>query len=154
MDTLSGESVAARFGRLVSDLAIQAGYDLRPGAGGRAALVNAIPAMSQSAVSRMLDGKTLPMPHQYEAIASALNVDVRNLLLSAGVISAHSWPEASNLDVPSVTTRSQPLSPEEAADAWGITDPSIRSMLINTIEQAISLQHRADQSERGDAGGL
>jgi len=110
--------------------------------------------MSQSAVSRMLDGKTLPMPHQYEAIASALNVDVRNLLLSAGVISAHSWPEASNLDVPSVTTRSQPLSPEEAADAWGITDPSIRSMLINTIEQAISLQHRADQSERGDAGGL
>ncbi|WP_433856748.1 helix-turn-helix domain-containing protein [Streptomyces kronopolitis] len=128
----------------MSEFAKQAGYDLKSGAGGRSALARDIGSMSASAVSRMLDGKTLPMPHQYEGIARAVKTDVRTLLVTAGVISANSWPKDVTTDVRSATPQSPNTSPEEAADAWGITDPGIRSMLIGSIEQAIRLQDEAD----------
>ncbi|MFD8774562.1 XRE family transcriptional regulator [Streptomyces sp. NPDC059916] len=127
----------------MSEFAKEAGYDLRSGAGGRSALARDIGSMSASAVSRMLDGKTLPMPHQFEGIARAVNTDVRTLLVTAGVISPNSWPKDAKANVRSATPRSQITSPEEAADAWGITDPGIRSMLIGSIEQAIRLQAEA-----------
>ncbi|WP_254878541.1 helix-turn-helix transcriptional regulator [Streptomyces sp. NA04227] len=139
-----GETPSARFGALVTDLATKAGYDLSPRAGGKAALARDIGSMSASAVSRMIDGKTLPMPHQLEGIAQALHVDVRTLLVTAGVISDKSWPKDENSQVRSVTQQSQPISPEDAANAWGITDLGIRSMLIGSIQQAIRLQAEVD----------
>ncbi|MFJ1706031.1 helix-turn-helix domain-containing protein [Kitasatospora sp. NPDC088346] len=135
-------STALRFGDAVHAAAERAGYDLRPGAGGRKALAEDV-GMSQSAVGRMLKGETLPHPTQFERIADAVRVELRDLLVRGGVISAES---ANNLPV---RVRSHPISPEEAADAWGITDPVIRRFLLATIAQAISLQ----QESRKEAAG-
>lgn len=142
------EPVAARFGALVTELATRAGYDLTSGSGGRTALAKDI-GMSASAVGRMLDGKTLPMPSQYERIARAVNEPVRNLLVQGGVISAEAWPKTDSTDVRSGISQSQ-LTPEAAADAWNIHDPMIRSMLVSNIHQAIRLQREAHDREHGN----
>ncbi|MEV4613266.1 helix-turn-helix transcriptional regulator [Kitasatospora sp. NPDC049258] len=135
-------STARRFGAAVYTAAERAGYDLRPGAGGRKALADDV-GMSASAVGRMLRGETLPHPAQFERIADAVRIELRDLLVRGGVISAYS---ANNLPV---RVRSHPISPEEAADAWGITDPVIRRFLLATIAQAINLQ----QENRKEAAG-
>ncbi|WP_124273543.1 helix-turn-helix transcriptional regulator [Streptomyces sp. ADI96-15] len=148
-------STAERFGRLITNLAIEAGYNLDSGGGGRSALARDI-GMSPSAVGRMLSGKTLPMPHQLETIARVVHTDVRTLLVTAGVISDRSWPGETNADVLSASQQSQPasLSPEAAADAWGITEPGIRSMLLGSIEHAIRLQEASSRQarDRGETG--
>ncbi|MEU6929038.1 XRE family transcriptional regulator [Streptomyces sp. NPDC046374] len=140
----SSAAKAARFGKLIAELAIEAGYDIRAGMGGRAMLARDIGSMSASAVGRMLDGKTLPMPHQLEPIARTLRADVRTLLVSAGVISNQIWPKDADPHVLSATSRTQPPTPEEAADMWGITEPGIRSMLVGSVTQAIRLQNEVD----------
>jgi transcriptional regulator with XRE-family HTH domain len=147
-DEPPGRTTAQEFGRLVTRLAIDAGYDVTPGAGGRIALSREI-GMSESAVGRMLNGITLPMPSQFEKIAKVLHTDVRNLLVAAGVISREAWPEGVIPDVRSSTTQS-PLSPETYADSWGITDPVIRQTMISNIELAIRLQ-RAQDTEHSAA---
>ncbi|MEU1815219.1 helix-turn-helix transcriptional regulator [Streptomyces roseifaciens] len=144
----AAQTTAQRFGALVVKLATKAGYDLSPGAGGRAALARDI-GMSPSAVGRMVDGKTLPMTHQFEPIARAVGVDVRDLLVVGGVISGRGWPKGANADVLSANSQSTPLSPEDVADMWGITEPGIRSMLISSAEQAIRLQNEADSRNNG-----
>ncbi|WP_019548514.1 helix-turn-helix domain-containing protein [Streptomyces sulphureus] len=144
------ESTAKRFGELITRLAIEAGYNLDSGGGGRSALARDT-GMSASAIGRMLSGRSLPMPSQLESIARAVRTDVRTLLVTAGVISEHSWPHATKPDVLSVTQQSPSLSPEAAADAWGITNPGIRSMLLASIEQAIRLQEASSRKvERGE----
>jgi len=152
METNPEESAAVRFGRLITQLARERGYDMSPGTGGRAALARDLEGMSQSAVSRMLDGKTLPMPSHYELIARVLHTDVRHLLVTARVISPDSWPEGSYPDVRSPNSPPLPLTPEEAADAWGITNPVIRSMLLGNIEQAIRLQREAEGTQAAHNG--
>ncbi|MEU5498447.1 helix-turn-helix domain-containing protein [Streptomyces griseofuscus] len=149
------DQVARRFGALVTEYAQRAGYDVRPGGGGRAALARDL-GMSQSAVGRFLDGKSLPHPQKFASIAQILSIDVRNLLVEAGVISANAWPEGATPDVLSVTPQSQPLTPEAAMDAWGIRDAMIRSMLLSQIHTARQLQARqagedGDSSEGGAA---
>lgn len=150
MDTPE-ETTAEAFGRLVTDLAVKAGYDLTPGGSGRSQLAQDT-GMSVSAIGRMLTGKTLPKPNQFEKIAQAVGTHVHNLLTAAGVISATDWPEEAIPDVRSVTLQS-PLSPQAAADAWGITDPMIRGMLISNIEQAIRLQREATEHAAASTGG-
>lgn len=135
---------AQRFGRLITEAAERAGYDLRPGAGGRVALARAV-GMAPSGVGRMLDGKTLPRPSQFEAIAAALGLDVRALLIQAEIISAGSWTNSTGEGVRSVIT------PEEAADSWGITNPLVRKMLLANIQQAMRLQ--AESDTEGEGGG-
>jgi len=144
------ETAAARFGTLVARLATEAGYDLTSGSGGRKVLAEAA-GMSPSAVSRMVSGETLPRPDQFEGIARAVKTDVRTLLVEARVISANSWPSPTNADVGSPNHPIQPLTPEVAADAWGIDDPMIRGMLISGIEQAIRLQHERNHGASGGA---
>ncbi|MEV5677241.1 helix-turn-helix transcriptional regulator [Streptomyces sp. NPDC052179] len=139
-------SVAVRFGALVTKLAIAAGYDLTARGGGRAALAQRT-GMSPSAVGRMLAGETLPRPDQFESIAAAVHGDVTDLLVAGGVLSPNKSRNQGNSDVRSATSsQSLSLSPEAAADRWGITDPMIRSMLISNVRQAIDLQQQADRA--------
>lgn len=139
---------ARRFGDLITELATAAGFDLRPGAGGRAALARKT-GMSASAVSRMLKGETMPMPHQLEAIARAVGADVRTLLVTAGVISSQSWQKDANSAVTSAT--SQPLSPDAVADMWGLSDPMIRQMFLGGAQTALRLQRDVDLRASGEA---
>lgn len=136
---------AQRFGRLVTEAATRAGYDLSPGAGGRIALARAT-GMSASAVGRMVDGKTLPRPSQFAAIARAVGLNLHELLVHAEIIPPGSWTDPATQGVGSRT-----ITPDEAADAWGITNPMVRKILINAIQQAIRLQAENDAEE--DGGG-
>ncbi|MDI9836205.1 helix-turn-helix transcriptional regulator [Streptomyces sp. KAU_LT] len=135
-------STAQEFGALIRRLAIEAGYDMSPKGGGRIALARDT-GMSESAVGRMINGHTLPMPAQFENLARVLHTDVRNLLVAAGVISREAWPEGVIPDVRSATSQS-PQSPEAFADSWGITDPVIRQTMVGAIEMAIRLQRGLD----------
>lgn len=151
-NSTDGDELARRFGALIAELASKAGYDLTSGQGGRTALARDT-GMSASAVGRMIVGKTLPMPHQFESLARAVHADVRTLLVTAGVISGESWPVSSDPHV--LSPEAQPLSPEHAADEWGITDPAIRSMLVSTVRNAIRLQNELNgrRGERGEVSG-
>ncbi|MGC4947803.1 helix-turn-helix domain-containing protein [Streptomyces sp. DT224] len=150
MDTPREPTTAETFGQLVKELATRAGYDMETGGSGRGRLA-ADTGMSISAVGRMVTGKTLPKPNQFEHIARAVGTSVQTLLQAAGVVSTGDWAERDVPDVPSVTTQS-PLTPEAAADAWGITDPMIRPMLLGNIEQAIRLQHEATERKAASTG--
>lgn len=99
----------------------------------------------------MVTGKTLPKPSQFEHIARAVGTTVNNLMQAAEIISSQDSPESSIPDVLSVTSQS-PLTPQAAADAWGITDPTIRTMLITNIEQAIRLQREKTEHAAASSG--
>lgn len=144
-------TTAQEFGHLVRQLATEAGYDLTPGKGGRIALARET-GMSESAVGRMINGTTLPMPNQFENLARALHTDVRNLLVAAGVISREAWPDGVIPDVRSSTSQS-PQSPEAYADSWGITDPVIRQTMVGAIELAIRLQRAQDTEHSAATSG-
>jgi transcriptional regulator with XRE-family HTH domain len=136
---------AQRFGAVVHEAAVRAGYDLRTGSGGRVALARDT-GMSASAVGRMLRGETLPRPSQFERIARAVRFDLHDLLVRGGVISEDSGNDLSE------RVRSHTITPEEAADAWGITNPMVRKILLADIAQAISLQRDCEpNSQEGSA---
>lgn len=137
MDT-PASAAAQAFARFLTEAAAKAGYDVTSGAGGRKRLA-ADSGMSASAISRTLDGKTLPRPSQMEGLAKAVNVDIQTMLVRGNVISGESWNDPNEPHV-----RSASLTPEDAADSWGITDPMIRKMLISNIQQAIRLQREAE----------
>lgn len=148
MRSMDTANPAARFSALVIRLATRKGYDLTPGTGDRAKLADAV-GMSRSTFGRMLDGKTLPLPQHFERIAEGLGADVRDLLIEGEVISPESWPKGDSADVRSANPQNPPLTPEAAADAWGITDPMIRSMLVGNINHAIQLQRARPDAAAG-----
>ncbi|MET8624582.1 helix-turn-helix transcriptional regulator [Kitasatospora sp. NPDC004669] len=139
----STETSAERFGAWFKQAAERAGYDTTPGSGGRAALAAAT-GMSPSAIGRTLEGKTLPRPSQYESIARVFRVDVREVLVEAGIISAESWAEQ-----PSGAVRSQSIPLEQQLESMGITDPELLAMAVANVEHAIELSRR--RAERGAA---
>jgi transcriptional regulator with XRE-family HTH domain len=141
---------AAAFGALITELAMRAGYDLRPGGVGRAQLSEAT-GMSVSAVGRMLRGETLPKVANVYKLASVLRADEARLLDTAGYRSLQPREDGPPEPVLSIA---QPLTPEGIADALGITNPFVRRMLISNIEEAVRLQREADQSSKdGGTGG-
>ncbi|MFC9604627.1 XRE family transcriptional regulator [Streptomyces niveus] len=140
-------AAARRFGAFLTRAAKQAGYDVTSGAGGRVALAEAS-GMSPSAIGRTVDGKTLPRPTQLAPLAKAVGLDVRTLLVEAGVIPAELWSDDQKPPVRSIT-----LTPEDAADHWGITDPMVRRMLLSSVQEAIRLQQEVNNDQRGTAAG-
>ncbi|MFJ2882373.1 MULTISPECIES: helix-turn-helix domain-containing protein [unclassified Streptomyces] len=129
---------AASFGAFLTEAAMHAGFDVRPRAGGRKELAE-VTGISRSAISRTLEGKTLPLPSQMQALAKAVGVDLRTMLEKGNVISGESWTEPPERHVASAS-----LTPEDAADAWGITNVLVRKMLLGQIEQAIRLQQESE----------
>lgn len=136
-------SAAERFGAWFRAQALRCGYDLTPKSGGRAALAVAT-GMSASSVGRTLEGRTLPLPSQFEAIARVFNVPVRDVLVEAGIITAESWTEQ-----PTDTVRSHPIPLEQTLEQLGVTDPRLRALLLANVEQAIELSRRPEIPERG-----
>jgi len=141
----SEETVRARFGRLVADAARRTGrYDIdSPRGGGKAALARKT-GMAESAVGRMLKGETLPDPKYFEAIASAVDLDVRDLLVEAEIVSRESLSTPFASEASGV--RSHSITPGEVADALGITDPIAREMLFGTIERLKRTQPPTDEA--------
>ncbi|MEU3550640.1 XRE family transcriptional regulator [Streptomyces longwoodensis] len=146
------EAAARRFGALVTQLAKDKGIAVESGAGGRQELARKLDT-NVSMVSRALDGRVLPQIWQYAKWAKVLDCPLRDLMVESGVIAPEDWPEAGPAVAPSVTSPSQPLTPERAADEWRITHPLIRRGLIGAIENAVAMQAEDDARSgiEGDA---
>lgn len=141
---------AAALGALIYELALRAGYDLRPGGTGRTQLSEAT-GMSVSAIGRMLRGETLPKVENVYLLAEALKVDEGLLLDTAGYRAPRRHTDGSPDPLLSVR---QVLTPEGVADALGITNPFVRKMLISSIDEAMRLQREANESsDNGGTGG-
>lgn len=140
------ETVRQRFGRIVADAAQRTGkYEDR---GGQVLLAQET-GMSPSAVGRMLRGETLPDPRHFEAIARALGLNVRDLLVEAEIVSPESLSTPSQTRATGVGSHSITL--DEAANALGIFDPVARDMLAATVERLRRIQDAERESD--DDGG-
>ncbi|MYZ37516.1 MULTISPECIES: helix-turn-helix transcriptional regulator [unclassified Streptomyces] len=137
---------ARKFAALVGSAAERAGYI---GHGSQQRLADDT-GMSTSSVSRMLKGKSIPEPKFFPAIAEKLDIPLRDLLVEMGI-------PAESLSALSETGRSQvgsrPITPSEAADQWGITDPIGREMLTATIERLKRLQGEDAAGSADETGG-
>ncbi|MET9816854.1 helix-turn-helix transcriptional regulator [Streptomyces sp. NPDC006355] len=127
MSRESDPVVAHHFGALVKELAFRKGVDLSPGGGNHVLFADKV-GMSPSAVSRMLQGKTLPHPNRFEAIAREVGCDVRDLLVAAGTVSSQAWST-------STWQPAQVLTPSQAADGLGITDEVRRGMFLAMVDR-------------------
>ena len=134
---------AERFAAYVRPAAQAAGY---VGHGSKARLA-ADTGMTDSSVSRMLAGQAIPDPRFFEAIAEHLKIDVRDLLVEAGIISARLLTETSQSQVRSRVT------PETAADELGFTDPVERQMFLATVERLRRNQHHPSGADQADETG-
>lgn len=135
-----------RFGRIVATAVQRTGkYE---GRGGQILLAQET-GMSASAVGRMLRGETLPDPRHFEAIARAVGLDVRDLLVEAEIVSPESLSTPSQTRATGVGSRSITL--EEAANALGITDPVAREMLAATVERLKRIQDTQESNGGGAA---
>lgn len=141
------QTPAQRFGRKVATAARAAGYDIdSPRSGGRAALARAT-GMEASSVGRMLKGETLPHPRYYEAIARAVGLPPRDLLIEAEIISADA------LTPPPQSGVASPVTPESAADELGIVDPLDRELFFGMVARLKSRRPTgADNGHTEDNG--
>ncbi|MFD8724508.1 transcriptional regulator [Streptomyces sp. NPDC059629] len=140
------QAQAQRVGAYLTAVATAAGYDVRRRQGGRVQLA-AVTGLSLTTISRTLDGKTLPLPPQLTTWATVLNLDHRRMLVESGLIPEQRGPHPGGREVGSAA-----LSPDEALNAWGITDPIIRRTLGGSIVQAIKLQEEIDAA--GEQGAV
>ena len=140
---------AQKFAAIVVPAAERAGYT-EYGAGSRLARDA---GMSISSVSRMLKGESVPDMRFWAPLSDVLDFDLLDLLAEMGI--PHEALRALSETNPS-QVRSHSISPSEAADRLGITDPIGREMLAATIErlQRLEEQHddAADQSGEGNGG--
>lgn len=135
------QTTAEKFGLVLTRLAAQAGYDMERGGTGRARIAEQTGTTVQT-VGRWLKGEVLPGLPQYQHIARVVEVDTSDLLAEAGIIPQSEYNRGVNRPV---VCRNQPaVSPETAADLLGVTHPTIRDMLIPSMEQAQRLQRDFD----------
>lgn len=117
---------AERFLALIRPAAQRAGYlDY----GGRARLARDT-GITDSTISRMLKGQSIPEVAFFEPLAKALDLSVLDLLVAAGIVSGPSLSETHPSRV-----RSVPTTPEEAADALGITSREGVEMFLGVVER-------------------
>ncbi|MET9253786.1 helix-turn-helix transcriptional regulator [Streptomyces sp. NPDC003717] len=108
------------------------GYDLRPRGGGQSKFA-ADSGIGAGTVSRMLRGQGATETRVLQTLAEALDLPLAEVLVAAGVLSS---AELHNVRNPA--PRTDPITPEEAADELGITDPHSRALFIsmtNTLRE-------------------
>ncbi|MFD4740554.1 helix-turn-helix domain-containing protein [Streptomyces virginiae] len=143
----SDETVRQRFGRLIATAARATGrYDL-DSHGGKAALARAA-GLSESTMGRVLRGESMPDPRFFEPLAAAVDLDVRDLLVEAEIVSPESLQPLHQTGATGVGSHSITL--DEAANALGIFDPVAREMLAATVERLRRIQ---DVERESDDGG-
>ncbi|WP_445526713.1 transcriptional regulator [Streptomyces cyslabdanicus] len=144
-DRAMRQAQARRVGAYLTAAATAAGYDVRRRKGGRAQLAS-LTGLSLTTISRTLDGRTLPLPSQLAKWATVLNLDHRTMVVESGLIPEERRPAPARQEAVSAA-----LSPDEAMNAWGITDPIIRRTLNGSIVHAITLQEEIDATYAWEA---
>ncbi|MZF56884.1 helix-turn-helix domain-containing protein [Streptomyces sp. SID5594] len=138
---------AQRFAALVAPAAHRAGYT---GHGSNARLARDT-GMSESSVSRMLKGQAIPELGFFPALAEKVGVSLLDLLAEMGIPPESLQPLS---ETGPSQVRSPFISPAEAAERLGLSDPVGREMLIATIERLKRLEEQQhDQPEPGNEHG-
>lgn len=146
---MTQETLAERYGAWLATAMRNAGLDIdRQRGGGRKALADTL-GVSASTVGRWLNGETVPSPELFESIADALGVPVRDMLVETGIISAKALTKNHRTEVASA-----PITPTQAADALGITDPAERAEFIQMLEARARRHLRATDSDGGTGGAV
>ncbi|GGX02276.1 helix-turn-helix domain-containing protein [Streptomyces chryseus] len=145
--TPQGATRAQRLAAVVAPAAKRAGYH-GYGAGARLARDT---GMSESSVSRLLKGQAVPDSEFWEPLARAIDMSLRDLMVDGGLISPESLQALSETDRSQVRSRS--ITPAEAADGLGFTDPVAREMFYGTIERLKRLQDDTPATEDTDESG-
>lgn len=139
-------TIAEQFAAWLAQAMRAAGLDIdRQRGGGRTALAQAI-GTSTTSVGRWLDGKAVPSPEFFEPIADAVGVDVGIMLVESGIISAESLPQLGRSDVRSG------LTPAQAADELGITDPVQRAQFMRELATRNRRHLRSAAEPDGETG--
>lgn len=142
-------TLSEQFAAWLAQAMRQAGLEIdRQRGGGRTALAAAV-GVSQSTVARWLDGKAAPSPEYFEPIADAVGVPVITMLVESGIISAESLNKLTRSDV-----RSQPITPAQAADDLGFTDPVERADFIREVKARNRRRLRAADTDGGTGGAV
>lgn len=136
---------AQRFATLVVPAAESAGYT---GHGAKARFARDT-GMAESSVTRMWQGSAVPDARFYDAISQVTGIDLGTLLVEGGVLSPESLRSLSETDRSQVQSA---LTPEEAADRFGIRDDVGRQLFYATIERLKRLENDAPDN-RADRGG-
>ncbi|HEY9353719.1 MAG TPA: hypothetical protein VIP28_10725 [Nocardioides sp.] len=136
---------AQRFAAIVAPAAERAGYIGH----GRNARFARDTGMTESSVSRMWLGTSLPEARFYEKIAEVTGVTLTTLLVEGGVLSPESLQSLSETDRSQVGST---LTPEEAADRLGINDEVGRQLFYATVERLKRLEDEASD-HTADRGG-
>lgn len=131
MDSSTSADPRPRFAQWIGDLIRRRGYDIdTPRGGGRTALATQV-GMSASSVGRMLGGQAIPEVRALVALARALGVPVRTMLIRAGVVSEEDLPpfgadvvEPGRIDL------------YEAAAAAGVP-PGKRDLFVGLVQDVI-----------------
>ena len=105
-----------------------AGYNLAARGGGQR-LFAKDSGITTSTVSRILAGEGSTDTRNLERIAVALRKPLADVMVRAGVLTTRDLQEVALRD----PTR-PPMTPDEAADELGITDPHARRVFIATTE--------------------
>ncbi|WP_280684868.1 helix-turn-helix transcriptional regulator [Kitasatospora sp. MAA19] len=119
-----------RFAAYLRTAALRAGYDVvSPRGGGKSRLAHDS-GISLTTISRVLAGTRALDPASYEGLARALRVPLRELMVEGGIVPSESLP-----GWPDHAVRSRPITPDEAADELGITDPVDRQMFLAMVDR-------------------
>ncbi|WP_354643955.1 helix-turn-helix domain-containing protein [Kitasatospora camelliae] len=140
-------TISEQYAAWLANAMRSAGLDIdRQRGGGRKALAEAI-GVSGSTVARWLDAKAVPSPEYFEPIADTVGVPVVNMLIESGIISAESVTPQTHTGV-----RSQPITPAQAADELGLTDPVERARFMRDLARR-NRRHLRIAEDEGEAGG-
>ncbi|MFF9554534.1 helix-turn-helix domain-containing protein [Streptomyces albus] len=149
----SPRTPAQRFAAIIAPAARKAGYDIDSERGGGRAALARDTGMTASSVGRMLAGQSLPHPRFYEALARAVHLPLGDLLVEAEIIS----PQA--LTQPHKSRVASRITPEEAADGLGITDPLDRELFFGMVARlrtrrlsSVQDTHQADNGSTAADG--
>ena len=118
------------------------GYDLRPRGGGQTRFA-ADSGIGQASISRMLRGQGMPDTRNLEVLAETLDLPLAEVLVAAGILTRDVL-----FAIRQQTPRTDPLTPEAAAEELGITDPQGVELFVSFTETL-----RKQRAKNGKNGG-
>jgi transcriptional regulator with XRE-family HTH domain len=134
---------AQRFAAVVVPAAQRAGYT---GHGSQARLARDT-GMSESSISRMLNGQAIPELRFLGPLAEAINMSPIDLLIRTKLISPESLQTLSETDPSQVGSESN--SVEDTAERLGITDDVGKMMFRAVVDKLTRPQEADDDDTRG-----
>lgn len=155
--TMDGTDVnTSPLGRLsahVNRRARTAGYDLDNRRSGAQQKLAADAGMTTTAVSRLLSGRQMPAARYLWGLAQALRLEgetpeesYAQLLHEADMIPTEEVAQERRRSLPST-----PLTPDDVADRWGITNPKDREMIRAMYAALANPQPTAEEHDDGSA---